>query len=62
MPIKGKGYDVGKKVPQVGGNSPTNFTPPNKVGQLGGNSSNTKTPSKNNQMGGNYVPGARINR
>lgn len=61
MPLKGKGYSMGKKVNQVGGNSPTNFTPPNKVNQLGGNSSSTKTPAKNSRMGGNFVPGARLN-
>lgn len=62
MPIGGKGYNNGKAVPRVGGNSPTNFTPVNKVSRVGGNSSATKTPPKQNQMGGNFVPGARINK
>lgn len=60
MPVMGKGYNVGKKVPNIGGNTP-NTHPPNKVVQRGGNSSNAGKPAKNNKMGGNYVPGARLN-
>lgn len=62
MPLAGKGYGMGKKVPQVGGNSPTNFTPPNKVNPVGGNTPNASRPKPNNTMGGNYVPGAKLNK
>lgn len=55
MPLKGKGYSVGKPVSRVGGNTP-NTTPINKVNQLGGNSSNTSKPSTSDKMGGNYCP------
>lgn len=60
MPLRGQGYNVGKKVPQIGGNSP-NVKPAGRSIERGGNTSNAGKAPKNNKMNGNYVPGARLN-
>ena len=43
---------MGKKVPQLGGNSPTTKIPPSIVG---GNTSNAPKPGLQTEIGGNYA-------
>lgn len=48
---------MGKKVPQIGGNSPN--VPGGRSGETGGNTNNAPAPTKNNNMGGNFMPGMK---
>ena len=57
MPINGMGYDNGKKVPQIGGNSP-NVSKPSSM--VGGNSSVAPKPTKQTWTGGNFVKGQKV--
>jgi hypothetical protein len=43
---------MGKKVPQVGGNTPNTKTPPSTVG---GNTPNAPKPGRQTEAGGNYA-------
>jgi len=58
MPLMGKGYDMGKKVPRVGGNTPIVPKPPT---QVGGNNPSAPLPARQTNMGGNYGgPGHKL--
>lgn len=49
---------MGKKVPQIGGNSPNAPKPPS---QVGGNNTNTvPKPGRQTNTGGNYVQGQKV--
>ena len=57
MPIGGKGYDNGKKIPQLGGNT---ANMPSKPSMVGGNSATAPKPPKQTNTGGNYVKGQKV--
>lgn len=48
---------MGKKVPQLGGNSPNVSKPP---AQEGGNQPNVTRPPKQTNTGGNYTSGQKV--
>lgn len=49
---------MGKKVPQIGGNSPNTPKPPSQVG--GNNTNSISKGNKQSHTGGNYVQGQKV--